>query len=50
MTYGGVVPYIDCDKKATDYLRESIENKNKKSEIKDTNSTMGSWADAFNNM
>ena len=50
VTYGGVVPYIDCDKKATDYLRESIENKNKKSEIKDTNSTMGSWADAFNNM
>ena len=28
----------------------NIENKNKKSEIKDTNSTMGSWADAFNNM
>lgn len=50
VTYGGVVPYIDCDKKATDYLRESIENKNKKLEIKDTNFTMGSWADAFNNM
>ena len=50
VTYGGVVPYIDCDKKATDYLRQCIENKNKKLEIKDTNSTMGSWADAFNNM
>ena len=50
VTYGGVVPYIDCDKKATDYLKQSIENKNKKFEIKDTNSTMGSWADAFNNM
>ena len=50
VTYGGVVPYIDCDKKATDLLKAGFENKNKKFEIKDTNSTMGSWADAFNNM
>ena len=47
VTYGGVVPYIDCDKKATDYLKQTIENKNKKAEI-NTNSTMGSWAEIFN--